>query len=150
MSTGWSSTAHTAIVSAVTSCKITFFCTFLPTGHLALEMMPEQTRMGAAPSVESSPLDSALEPTTKGRGEKERFHLNQPRFIFVKMSQNTSTNTSTSEDDLLKLLGMPEDTQTWTRFDKRAKTYRTTSSSRTNCRRMILHEERLMTKLDTS
>ena len=30
---------------------------------------------------------------------------------------------------MLKLLGMPEDTQTWTRFDKRAETYRTTSSS---------------------
>ena len=30
---------------------------------------------------------------------------------------------------MLKLLGMPEDTQTWPRFDKRSKTYRTTSSS---------------------
>ena len=29
----------------------------------------------------------------------------------------------------MKLLGLPEDTQTWTRFDKRPKTYRTTSSS---------------------
>ena len=38
-------------------------------------------------------------------------------------------HTSTSEDDLLKLLNLPECTQTWTRFDKRAKTYRTTSSS---------------------
>ena len=37
--------------------------------------------------------------------------------------------TSTSEDDLLKLLNLPECAQTWTRFDKRAKTYRTTSSS---------------------
>ena len=39
-------------------------------------------------------------------------------------------HTSTSEDDLLKLLNLPEHTQTWTRFDKRATTYRTTSSSR--------------------
>ena len=30
---------------------------------------------------------------------------------------------------MLKLLSLPEDTQTWTRFDKRAKPYRTTSSS---------------------
>ena len=30
---------------------------------------------------------------------------------------------------MLKLLNLPECTQTWTRFDKRAKTYRTTSSS---------------------
>ena len=39
-------------------------------------------------------------------------------------------HTSTSEDDLLKLLNLPEHTQTWTRFDKRATTYHTTSSSR--------------------
>ena len=36
---------------------------------------------------------------------------------------------STSEDDWLKWLNLPECTQTWTRFDKRATTYRTTSSS---------------------
>ena len=30
----------------------------------------------------------------------------------------------------MKLLNLPELTQTWTRFDKRARTYRTTSSSR--------------------
>ena len=48
----------------------------------------------------------------------------------MKRSQNTSTNTHPqSENDLLKLLSLPDDTQTWTRFDKRAKTYRTTSSS---------------------
>ena len=29
----------------------------------------------------------------------------------------------------MKVLSLPEDTQTWTRFDKRAKTYRTASSS---------------------
>ena len=44
-------------------------------------------------------------------------------------SQNTKTNTSTSEDDLLKLLNLPEHAQNWTSFDKKAKTYRTTSSS---------------------
>ena len=38
-------------------------------------------------------------------------------------------HTSTSEDDLLKLKNFLGDTQIWTRFDKRAKTYRTTSSS---------------------
>ena len=57
------------------------------------------------------------------------FLMGEPYFIFVKRCQNTSTNTSTIEDDLLKLLGVPEDAQTWTRFDTRAKTYRTTSSS---------------------
>ena len=44
-------------------------------------------------------------------------------------SAHEHKHTSTSDDDLLKLLSLPEDTQTWTRFDKRAKTYRTTSSS---------------------
>ena len=47
-------------------------------------------------------------------------------------SQNTSTNAHPqAKTVLLKMLSLslPEDTQTWTRFDKRAKTYRTTSSS---------------------
>ena len=120
---------HTAIVSAVTSCKITFFCTILPTGHLALEMMPEQKANGSSAKCRVKPSRLGAGANNQGQRRKERFHLNQPRFIFVKMSQNTSTNTSTSEDDLLKLLGIPEDTQTWTRFDKRAKTCRATSSS---------------------
>ena len=44
-------------------------------------------------------------------------------------SEHEHKHTSTSEDDLLKLLSLPEETHTWTRFNKRAKTYRTTSSS---------------------
>ena len=35
-------------------------------------------------------------------------------------SEHEHEHTSKSEDDLLKLLGMPNDKQTWTRFDKRA------------------------------
>ena len=46
-------------------------------------------------------------------------------------SEHEHGHTSTSEDVLLKLLNLPECTQTWTRFDKRAKTCRTTSSSGT-------------------
>ena len=45
-------------------------------------------------------------------------------------SEHEHGHTSTREDDLLKLLNLPECTQTWTRFDKRAKTCRITSSSR--------------------
>ena len=67
-------------------------CALLPTGHLALEIDAEHERIGKAPIVESSPLDSALGPTFKGTGE-ERFHLNHPHFIFVMRSQNASTNT---------------------------------------------------------
>ena len=36
-------------------------------------------------------------------------------------SEHEHEHTSTSADDLLKLLGMLEDTETWTRFDTRAK-----------------------------
>ena len=59
----------------------------------------------------------------QGHRRKKPLHLSHPCFIFMTRSQNTSTDTSTSEDDLLKLLNLPECTQTWTRFDKRAKTY---------------------------
>ena len=55
--------------------------------------------------------------------ESSIFHLHDEK------SEHEHGHTSTSEDDLLKLLNLPECTQTWTRFDKRAKTYRTTSSS---------------------
>ena len=55
--------------------------------------------------------------------ESSMFHLHEEK------SEHEHGHTSTSEDDLLKLLNLPECTQTWTRFDKRAKTCRTTSSS---------------------
>ena len=55
--------------------------------------------------------------------ESSIFHLHDEE------SEDEHKHTSTSEDDVLNLLSLPEDTQTWTRFDKRAKTYRTTSSS---------------------
>ena len=55
--------------------------------------------------------------------ESSTFHLRQEE------SEHEHKHTSTSEENWLKLLGMPEDTQTWTRFDRRAKTSRTTSSS---------------------
>ena len=51
------------------------------------------------------------------------FHLHDEK------SEHEHRHTSTREDDFLKLSNLPECTQTWTRFDKRAKTYRTTSSS---------------------
>ena len=50
-----------------------FPCAILSTGHLTVEMMPSKQRMGTAPSVESSPLDSALGPTFKGTGERNAF-----------------------------------------------------------------------------
>ena len=57
--------------------------------------------------------------------ESSIFHLDEEE------SEHEHKHTCTSEDDLLRLLSLPEDTQAWTRFDKRANTYRTTSSSGT-------------------
>ena len=55
--------------------------------------------------------------------ESSKFHAHDEE------SEHEHGHTSTSEHDLLKLLNLPEDTQVWTRFDKRARNYRTTSSS---------------------
>ena len=38
---------------------------------------------------------------------------------------------------MLKVLDMPHDTQIWTHYDKRAKTYRTTSSSGPSCENVM-------------
>ena len=83
-------------------------CAILPTGHLALVKMPDKTEQGQRP-VSSHSLSTrrwGQQPSAQEKGtpsfESSTFHLR--------------------EDDLLKLLGMPDDTQTWTRFDKRANT----------------------------
>ena len=52
--------------------------------------------------------------------ESSTFHLLEEE------SEHEHEHTSTGEDDLLKLLSIPDDTQTWTHFDKRTKIYRTT------------------------
>ena len=54
--------------------------------------------------------------------ESSIFHLHDEK------SEHEHRNTSTSEDDSLKLLNLPECTQTLTHFDKGAKTYRTIST----------------------
>ena len=46
--------------------------------------------------------------------ESSMFHLHEEE------SEHEHKHTSTSEDDLLKLMGLPGDTQTWTRFDKKS------------------------------
>ena len=77
--------------------------------------------METALREESSPLDSTLGPTFKGTGERlsfqsSIFHLHDEE------SEHEHEHTSTSEDDLFKLLDLPEHTQTWTPFDTKAKT----------------------------
>ena len=65
----------------------------------------------------------------QGHRRKERFHSSRLFHLHVEKTEHEHGHTSTSEDDLLKLLNLPECTQNWTRFDKRTKTYPTTSSS---------------------
>ena len=106
-----------------------FLCAILPTGHLALEMMTSNSEKGQR-TVSSQALSTRRWSLHSRAQEKGRFHLNHPCVIFVEEEpEHEHKDTSTSEDDLLKLWCMLEDVQAWTRFDKRAKTYHTTSSS---------------------
>ena len=75
--------------------------------------------------------------------ESSKFHFDDEE------SEHEHRHTSTSEDDLLKLLNLPDHTQTWTRFDKRAKPI-APRHPRDHCGRMFLRESRSMTKLVTS
>ena len=104
-------------------------CAILPTRHLAFEMLPSNSEQGQRP-VSSQALstrrwcrDSRAQEKRTLSFESSILHLREEE------SEHEHKHTSTSEDDLLKLLSMPEDTQTWTRFDKEEKTDRTTSSS---------------------
>ena len=104
-------------------------CAILPAGHLALEVLQSNCEQGLHP-VASHALSTrhwCLHSRAQEKGtpsfESSIFHLHDEK------SEHEHGHTSTREDDLLKLLNLPECTQTWTRFDKRAKTYRTTSSS---------------------
>ena len=92
-------------------------------------MMPSNSDLGQRP-VSSQALSTrrwGLHSRAQEKGtlsfESFIFHLHDEE------SEHEHKHTSTSEGDLLKLLSLLEDTQTWTRFDKRAKTYRTTPSS---------------------
>ena len=80
----------------------------------------------------------------------ERFHLNHPQFHLHEESEHEHKHTSTNEDDLLKLLSLPEDTQTWTRFEKRVRNPVAPRHPRDHCGRRLLHESQSMTKLVTS
>ena len=92
-------------------------------------MMPSNSEQGQRP-VWSQALSTrrwGLHLRAQEKGtlsfESSIFHLHDEE------SEHEHKHTSTSEDDLLKLLSLPEDTQTWTRFDKRATTYGIPSSS---------------------
>ena len=109
--------------------KRCLFCAILPTGHLVLEMMPSNSEWGQHP-VTSGSLSTrhwGLHSRAQEKGtlsfESSTCHLHDEE------SEHEHERISTSEDDMLKWLNLTERTQTWTRFDKRTKTYRTTSSS---------------------
>ena len=69
--------------------------------------------------------------STQRWGPQQRAHEKRTLALesFTFRPKHDHEHTPASEDDLLQNLGMPEDTQTWTRFDKTAKTYCTTSSA---------------------
>ena len=80
-------------------------CAFLPTKHLAFEMMPSNSENG------QHPLSSQAhtEPYIQGHRRKERFQLNHPQFhLRDEESEHEHGHTSTSENDLLKLLNRQE------------------------------------------
>ena len=95
-----------------------FPCAILPTGHLALEIMPSNSEWRQRP-VSSQALSTWRWDQHSRAQEKGTLSFDSSTF-------HLRDEESEHEDDLLKLSGMPE---TRTRFDKRAKTYRTPSSS---------------------
>ena len=87
----------------------------------ALEMTPNKSEQGQRPASSLSTRRWGRQPRAQEKGtrslESSTFHLREEE------SEHDREHTSTSEDDLLELLGMSEDTHTWQSFDKREKTY---------------------------
>ena len=84
-------------------------CASLPTGHLALEMMPSSNEKGQH-RVSSHAFSIRRWANNQGHRRKERFRLTRPQSL-QEESEHEHGHTSTSEDDLLKLLGMPSPLQ---------------------------------------
>ena len=71
-----------------------------------------------------------VKPSRLDTGEKGTLSFESSIFhLHDEMSEHEHGHISTSEDDLLKFVNLLEHFQTWTRFDKRGGTCRTTSSS---------------------
>ena len=85
--------------------------TILPTKHLALEMMPSKSESGQRPA--SSHALSTRRWSQQPRAQEKRpLSLESSTFhLCEEESEHEDEDTSTSEDDLLKLLGIPDDTQ---------------------------------------
>ena len=91
--------------------------------------MPSNTEWGQRP-VSSQALSTwSWDQHSRAQEKRTRPFESSTFHLLEEESERVPKHASTSKDDLLKLSGMPEDTPTWTRFDKRAKTYRTTPSS---------------------
>ena len=129
MSTGWSSTTTKNVRFCSHTMKRYLPCAILPTRNLASEMLPSRSEQGQHP-VSSHSLTTRRWRQHPKRKRKER-HRIQSSILHTREvgSEHEHEHTSTSEDDLLKLLGVTGDTQTWARFDKKATTSRSTSSS---------------------
>ena len=129
-------------------------CVILPTKHFCsgdVAEQAEQQRRKTAPSVERRVMPSRLECWSQQQRSEEKgtrslesstFHPHQEE------SEHEHEHTITS-GDLLKVLGVREDTRTWTPFDRRAETCRTTCGSGPLWR-VFWHGSRLMTELAES
>ena len=128
VSMGLSSTT-TTIVCAITFRNVTFLVHFFQQDILLWKFYRatvnrDNTRWRVMPSrLDTWGLHSGAQKKGTPSFESSIFHVHDEK------SEHEHGHTSANEDDLLKLLNLPECTQTWTRFDKRAKTYCTTSSS---------------------
>ena len=82
-------------------------CAILPTGYLALDMMPSNSGWGKHPVASQTLSTRHWGLHSKGTlsFESSTFHLHDEE------SEHEHGHTSTSEDDLLKLLNLPEHTE---------------------------------------
>ena len=117
VSMGWSSTT-TSIVCTVTFLERYLPCAGLPTGPLVLEMLPSNSEKGQHP-LASHALSTRHWGLHSGAQEEGTPSFESSIF----QSEHEQEHTSSSKDNLLNLLNLPECSQTWTRVDKRAKTY---------------------------
>ena len=116
MSTGWSSTTTKNVRFCSHTMKRYLPCAILPTRNLASEMLPSRSEQGQHP-VSSHSLTTRRWRQHPKRKRKER-HRIQSSILHTREvgSEHEHEHTSTSEDDLLKLLGVTGDTQTWGSF----------------------------------
>ena len=108
--------------------------------------MPSKSESGQRPASRHT-LSTRRWRQQRRAQEKGRSRLNHPHFhLREEESEHEHEDTSTSEDDMLKLLGIPDDTQNASTRERKLFAPR---HPRDPCERMLWHDSRLMTKLVT-